>query len=182
MADYFDSLEEKHHKFIKKQLMFTVATAPLEGRINISPKGLDAFRIIDNKTVAYLDTIGSSNETAAHLRVDNRITIMFMSFDRNPLIMRIYGKGEALQTNTEEFKALIELFPETSGVRQIIKINIDNLSTNCGYGVPLMENAQERPTLETWANTKDEKALNAYMRKNNLTSIDGLDTGLVVED
>ncbi len=182
MADYFDSLEEKHHAFIKKQLMFTVATAPLEGRINISPKGLDTFRIIDNNTVAYLDTIGSSNETAAHLQVDNRITIMFMSFDRNPLIMRLYGTGKALQKNSDEFNNLIGLFPETPGVRQIILIKIDNLITNCGWGVPLMENMTTRETLTKWASGKNEEEAREYQRKNNLTSIDGLDTGLVVED
>lgn len=181
MADFFEELNDKHHEYISKQLMFIVATAPLEGRINISPKGLDTFRIIDNNTVAYLDTIGSSNETAAHLRVDNRITIMFMSFDRTPLIMRIYGKGEALQTNSKEFKELIDLFPETAGVRQIFRINIDNLITNCGWGVPLMENMTARSTLTKWASGKDEAAIKEYKNNNNLKSIDGLDTGLEIE-
>ena len=182
MADYFDSLEEKHHKFIKKQKMFIVSTAPNEGRINVSPKGLDSFTIIDNNTVAYLDTIGSSNETAAHLLENGRITIMFMSFDRNPLIMRIYGTGRAHQKNSDDFKKLIGLFPETPGVRQIMRIKIDNLITNCGWGVPHAESMTTRETLTKWASGKNEEEAKDYQRKHNLKSIDGLDTGLVVED
>lgn len=182
MADFFAKLEDKHKKFILKQVFFTVSTAAQTGRINISPKGLDSFRILDDQTVTYLDLVGSGNETAAHLSNDGRITIMFMSFDRNALILRIYGRGKAVQKNDPEFQSLLNHFADTRGVRQIMKINIESVSTSCGYGVPQMEHAQTRETMMNWIEKKGEKSLNDYQRENNLKSIDGLDTGLWVED
>lgn len=181
MADFYKKLEEKHCDFIKKQLMFTVASAPNEGRVNVSPKGMESFKIIDENTVAYLDLVGSANETAAHILDNGRITIMFMSFDRNPLILRIFGKGEALQKNSKEFKKLISEFPKTAGVRQIIRTNIESVSTSCGYGVPVMDNPKTRETMAKWHASKDKQSLKDYQRENNLKSIDGLDTGLVIE-
>ncbi len=174
MADFFNVLEEKHIDFIRKQQMFFVATAPKEGRINLSPKGLDCFRIISPTEVCYLDYIGSGNETAAHLLDDGRITVMFNSFTRNALIMRLYGSGRSHRRGSVRFEELIELFEDSIGVRQIFTIKIDNLQTSCGYGVPIYEGFEERQTLSKWADKKGEQGLKDYFDKKNRISIDGL--------
>lgn len=181
MADFFDALESKHMDFIKKQNMFFVATAPKDGRINLSPKGLDSFRILSPTKVAYLDHFGSGNETAAHLLDDGRITIMFNSFSRNALIMRLYGTGISHGQGTDEFNKLMGEFPETVGVRQIFVITINSIQTSCGWGVPVMEAAQERETLIKSIKNKGEQGMKDYGLKKNLVSIDGLETGLVLD-
>ena len=182
MADFFDELNQKHKDFISQQSFFTVATAPKKGRINISPKGMDTFRILDNNTVIYLDFIGSANETAAHLKDDGRITIMFMSFTRNAQILRLYGQGKAIQKNTDQFSKLIELFELTDGVRQIIIIELNSVATSCGYGVPIMESPVERETLGKWISSKTAEEQKEYQKDKNLTSIDGLNTGLQLDN
>lgn len=178
MADFFEKLDEKHIEFIEKQPVFTVATAPENGRINISPKGLDSFLVINNKTVAYQDLTGSGNETAAHLKDNGRITIMFMSFSRNARILRIYGRGRAACPNSDEFEKYIGRFPDRRGVRQIMMIDIDQVATSCGYGVPEMELKSERSAMEKWADAKSDNDLIEYRKKYNTLSIDGLDCGL----
>ncbi|VAX03103.1 hypothetical protein MNBD_ALPHA03-1396 [hydrothermal vent metagenome] len=176
MADFFDALEEKHIKFIKAQQMFFVATAPKEGRINLSPKGLDCFRIISPTEVCYLDYMGSGNETAAHMLDDGRITVMFNSYSRNALIMRLYGTGKSHVRGSARFEELMPLFEDSIGVRQIFTIQIDNLQTSCGYGVPIYEGAEERQTLYKWAESKSEQEVKEYFDKKNRISIDGLPT------
>ena len=178
MSEFFDELLAKHCDFIEEQQLFTVATAPTKGRINLSPRGLDSFRIINSKRVAWLDLVGSGNETAAHLKENGRITIMFMSFTRTPLIMRLYGAGYAVHPGDDEFDEYIGLFTNMRGVRQIMIVDIDNLQTSCGYGVPRADNVRARPTLEKWAESKDEDELYDYQMQKNVRSIDGLDTGL----
>jgi Pyridoxamine 5'-phosphate oxidase len=178
MADFFNKLDQKHIEFINKQPLFTVASAPSNGRINISPKGLDSFLIIDAHTVAYQDLVGSGNETAAHLKENGRITLMFMSFSRNALILRIYGKGRACGPNSDEFKKYSDKFPVRRGVRQIMFINIEQVATSCGYGVPEMELKSERDTMGKWIDARSDAALVEYKQKYNALSIDGLDCGL----
>jgi len=174
MADFFDSLEQKHINFIKEQKMFFVATAPKQGRINLSPKGLDCFRIISPTEVAYLDYVGSGNETAAHLLDDGRITIMFNSFTRNALIMRLYGHGISHAPGSQRFPELMEMFEDSPGIRQIFTIKIDNLQTSCGYGVPIYEGVEERKTLTKWCEKKGPQGVKDYFEERNLVSIDGL--------
>ncbi len=174
MADFFDALEQKHIDFINAQQMFFVATAPKDGRINLSPKGLDSFRIISPTEVAYLDYIGSGNETAAHLLDDGRITVMFNSYTRNALIMRLYGTGKSHTPKSPRFAELMELYAPAPGVRQIFTIKIDNLQTSCGYGVPIYEDVTERKTLAKWADKKGEQGLKDYFEESNRISIDGL--------
>ena len=179
MADFFNQIADKHKEFIEQQAMFFVATAPSEGgRISLSPKGLDSFRVLGPKQVAYLDITGSGNETAAHLKDNGRITLMFCSFTRNPLILRIYGKGRSVQPGDREWPNLLSHFPKEPGIRQIMLIDMDNLQTSCGYGVPLYELVETRETLNRWASSKTPEELEAYRRKNNQQSIDGLPTGL----
>lgn len=174
MADFFDALEQKHIDFINDQKMFFVATAPKNGRINLSPKGLDCFRILSPTEVCYLDYMGSGNETAAHLLDDGRITVMFNSYSRNALIMRLYGTGKSHARGTSRFEELMTLFEDSIGVRQIFTIHIDNLQTSCGYGVPVYEGVEERQTLYKWAEKKGPQEIKEYFDKKNRMSIDGL--------
>ncbi|MEM8937281.1 MAG: pyridoxamine 5'-phosphate oxidase family protein [Pseudomonadota bacterium] len=178
MADFYDQLNDELTAFIGAQSMFFVATAAPSGRINLSPKGLDTFCVLDPKTCAYLDLTGSGNETAAHIKHDGRMTIMFNSFDKKPLILRLYGNGRVAGKETADFKANIDRFPETPGVRQIIFIDVETVQTSCGYAVPEMTLVKPRPVLERWATAKGPTGIVDYQRENNLTSIDGLDTGL----
>ncbi len=174
MADFFDALTEKHMDFINAQKMFFVATAPRDGRINLSPKGLDCFRILSPREVAYLDFVGSGNETAAHLLDDGRITLMFNSFSRNPLILRIYGAGQSHAPGSARFSELMAMFEDAPGIRQIFTIRIDSLQTSCGYGVPQYELVEERKTLNKWCAAKGEQGLKDYFNQRNRISIDGL--------
>lgn len=178
MADFFEELSEGHNEFIAAQPVFFVATAPGEGRINLSPKGLDSFRVLDANRVAYLDITGSGNETAAHILDDGRITFMFMSFSRNARILRIYGRGSFARPGSAEFEEHIGLFPAFPGVRQIIFCAVESVSTSCGYGVPEMELLRPRAAMEKWAGAKGEGGIRDYQEKENSKSIDGLPTGL----
>jgi hypothetical protein len=174
MAEFFPALTEAHRAFVAKQPMFFVATAAEASRINLSPKGMDSFRVIDDRTVAYLDVIGSGNETNAHLLADGRITIMFCAFDQPPLIFRIYGRGRAVLPQDPEWAALHAQFKPLPGTRQIFVVAIDQVQTSCGWGVPQMTLDHPRETLNKY-NTKysDEDRLQ-WWRTNDATSIDGL--------
>ena len=164
--------------FIQKQKIFFNASAPHSGRINLSPKGIDTFRCVDLTTVAYLDLTGSGNETAAHLYENGRMTIMFCSFDDNPLILRLYGQGEVINNKSDRFEELHSLFSDIPGERQIILLNIESVQTSCGFGVPVYEFKEERDTLIDWATKKGRSRIEEYQQKKNLESIDGLPTKL----
>jgi len=179
MAEFYTELNSDLHSFIQEQKMFFTATAPTEGRINLSPKGMDTFRCFDNQTVGYLDLTGSGNETAAHLQENGRITIMFCSFSTQPLILRLYGKGKVILPKNQEWQLLSPLFPSLPGERQIIVLNIDSIQTSCGYAVPIYEFKEERNTLITWAKNKGEPGIKEYWQAKNTTSIDGLPTNLL---
>lgn len=179
MAKFQEELNETLIKFIKEQKMFFTATAPNEGRINLSPKGIDTFRCLDNMTVAYLDLTGSGNETSAHIQQNGRMTIMFCSYTVKPLILRLYGQGEVVRIGSEKWDNLIPNFMRDFGERQIIMLHIESLQTSCGFGVPIYELVEERDTLIDWAEGKDEEKLKDYWRAKNLQSIDGLPTNLL---
>ena len=178
MSKFYSKLTTELQEFIAQQKIFFTATAPSEGRINLSPKGIDTFRYIDNTTVAYLDLTGSGNETAAHLHENGRITIMFCSFTKKPLILRLYGQGTVIDLKSERASELGSLFCDFPGARQIIVLNIESAQTSCGYGVPIYEFQEERQTLITWAKNKGEMGIQKYQKQNNLESIDGLPTKL----
>ncbi len=179
MAKFYSELNSSLQDFIQEQKLFFTATAPLQGRINLSPKGIDTLRCIDHQTVAYLDLTGSGNETAAHLRENGRMTIMFCSFSEKPLILRLYGKGRVIRAKDEEWQSLSSLFDSLPGKRQIIVLDIESVQTSCGYGVPLYEFKQERNTLIEWAEKKGEQGIKEYWQAKNLNSIDGLPTQLL---
>lgn len=178
MADFFDHITEKHAEFIKEQPLFFTATAAEGARINLSPKGMDSFRVLSPTLCGYLDVTGSGNETSTHLKHDGRITIMFNSFSRNALIYRIYGKGRVVRKGTDEYADLVGNFEELPGARQIILVDVESTQTSCGYAVPEMELKSERQTLKKWAEKKGADGILQYQAEKNALSIDGMDTGL----
>lgn len=177
MAEFFDALNDRHADMIGKQPMFFVATAAADGRINLSPKGYDVFRILSPTQVAYLDLGGSGNETHAHLAADQvdagRITIMFCNFDRPALILRIYGHGRAILPQDEKWSDLAAHFDMLPGTRQIFLINVGSVQTSCGWGVPFMTMEKERDSLQKAHRQFEPAAWVAKMQASN-SSIDGL--------
>lgn len=171
MADFFDRLDDDHRAFIAAQPIFFVATSPPEGRINLSPKGQDALRVVDAHTVAWVDMTGSGNETSAHLAADGRMTMMWCSFDRKPLILRAYGRGRVLPLDDHGLD--VDL-PSITGARQVIACDVESVQTSCGYAVPVMDLVEERHTLQKWAANRGPDGLVAYREDNNRRSIDGL--------
>ncbi len=179
MAKFYSEINPSLQNFIKEQKIFFTATAPQKGRINLSPKGIDTFRCLDNKTVAYLDLTGSGNETSAHLNEDSRMTIMFCSFSEKPLILRLYGQGKVIRPRDKEWQKFYSLFNPVTGERQIIVVEVDSAQTSCGYGVPVYEFKEERETLIEWATKKGEQGIREYWEAKNIKSIDGLPTKLL---
>jgi hypothetical protein len=173
MADFTDHLTEAHCAFIAKQPVFFTATAAPEGRINLSPKGYDAFRVLGPNRVAWLDLGGSGNETQAHLTADGRITLMFCAFDNPALILRIYGKGRPVAPEDEGFGDLAALFPRLPGVRQVFDTKVESVQTSCGWGVPHMILERERPTLVRY-HAQQEPAQRLAKIAGRTRSIDGL--------
>jgi hypothetical protein len=185
MAKQFASMTPAHRDFIARQRIFFTASATSTSRVNVSPRPTDALRVLDERTVAYLDLTGSGNETAAHLRNDGRITLMFCALDEPPSILRLYGRGTSLARNTSDYAVLLASAfdnQEPLGARQIVRIDIDLVQTSCGYGVPLFEYIGERSTLQRWAQQKGDAGLEEYRRQKNVRSLDGLPTGLPEEE
>lgn len=180
MGKLHESIKPAHKKFIEKQNMFFVATAPLSagGRVNLSPKGLDCFRVLSEHKVAYMDLISSGNETSAHTKENGRITIMFCSFEGAPNILRLYGKGHAVLPGTDEWNEYIPHFTIYPSTRQLIVADIDLVQTSCGFGVPLYNFVGHRDIHFEWAEKKGADGLVDYVQQNNLKSLDGLPTDL----
>ena len=181
MAERFESLSDKHQQFIAEQQIFFVGTAGAEGSVNVSPKGMDSLRVLDDATVAWLNLTGSGNESAAHVLENGRMTIMFCSFGKQPLIMRLYGRARVVHRRDEEWARLLDLFPEYPSARQVFVMDIQMVQTSCGYGVPRYEFSEQRPTLVKWSKNKSDQDMEAYWREKNLRSLDGADTGLFAD-
>ena len=171
-----DEINDEMAGWIAAQPLFFVASAPLaaEGHVNLSPRGLDSFRVLGPRRVGWLDLTGSGNETAAHLAENGRVTVMFCAFQGAPQILRFFGKGSVVLPGSDEWAGLRSEFGDLSGVRQIITVEVERIQTSCGYGVPLMEPVGERTRLLEWAEKKGETGLEEYREKNNRVSIDGL--------
>jgi hypothetical protein len=175
MGQALDSLDAKLTEWIAQQHVFFVATAPSEGgHVNLSPKGHDSLRVLDPSTVAYLDLTGSGAETIAHTRQNGRITVMFCAFEGPPLILRLFGVGEAHPVGSERFESLASHFRALPGARAIVTVAIDRVQTSCGYSIPFMDYRDERPTLQQWAERKGDDGLREYWAEKNVESIDGL--------
>jgi hypothetical protein len=180
MGKFHNSVQPNHQEFIERQKMFFVATAPLsrDGHINLSPKGMDSFRVLSPTCVAYMDIVGSGNETSAHALENGRITFMFCAFDGPPNILRLYGKGRTVLPGSQEWPELSVLFELQLATRQIIVADIHKVQTSCGFSVPLYEYTGERDHAEKWATSKGADGLEKYKQEKNLYSIDGLPTAM----
>jgi hypothetical protein len=167
--------------FILRQKLFFVATAAADGRVNMSPKGMDSLRIIDDNRIVWLNVTGSGNETAAHLRSMNRMTLMFCAFEGDALILRVYGTAQTLHPYDAGWEKAVAQFPTMAGSRQIFDVTIDMVQTSCGTGVPIMPFAQERGPDELLPYYADmgEDGVRDYWQRKNVESIDGLKTGIL---
>jgi hypothetical protein len=179
VAERFEKLDDKHMTFIRQQYVYFVGTAGAEGHVNVSPKGMDSFRIIDELTVAWLNLTGSGNETAAHMLENGRMTVMFCSFDKQPLILRLYGQATVLHPRDDKWGELSKLFPAYTGARQIFVMDMELVQTSCGYAVPHYELKSERPTLTKWADGRGESGIREYWAEKNMKSLDDKDTGIL---
>lgn len=184
MAKRFDSIEPAHREFIERQKIFFNASAAPEGHVNVSPRATALLRVLDDHTVIYLDLTGSGNETAAHVRLINRVTLMFCAFEGAPQILRLYGKVQVLRRGGEEYAALLAAHfgnMEPLGARQMIRVTVDLVQTSCGYNVPQFRFVAERDTLMRWAESKGPEGLEEYRLRNNARSIDNFATGMFEE-
>lgn len=178
MGKQLPSLTPELKAFIQEQKLFFVGTARADGRVNISPKGLDTLRVLDQNKVIWLNLTGSGNETAAHLLVNNRMTLMFCAFEGKPLILRLYGTAEIYHPKDEAFKMHAKHFAPSPGSRQIIEMKIDLVQSSCGFAVPLMNFVEERSILNDWAQKQGQERIENYWADKNVKSIDGFDTGM----
>lgn len=178
MGSQFAALTARHRDFVAEQQVFFVGTAARDGRVNISPKGLDSLRIVSDTRVVWLNGTGSGNETAAHLLDSPRMTVMLCSFAHEPLILRMYGTARAVHADDAEWDELLSLFPPMNGARNIFVLDIDLVQTSCGFGVPLMEFTAQRELMDSWATKKGPEGLHAYQQEKNRVSLDGYPTGL----
>jgi len=178
------TLTKSFKSFIEKQLVFFVATAAAEGRVNLSPKGLNALRIVSDTSLVWLSVTGSGNETAAHVRKDPRMTLMFCAFEGDPLILRVYGTARVVHPRDADWGALYDMFPDFAGARNIYVLDIDLVTTSCGTGVPEMSLVRSRAEtdLVPWYADMGLDGVEAYWKKKNTASIDGFETGIFESD
>lgn len=169
-------------EFIQQQKIFFVGTAAEEGRVNISPKGTDSFRVLGPNKILWLNLTGSGNETAAHLIKNNRMTVMFCAFEGKPMILRLYGTAKIYHHRDAEFDGYVQLFPPVSGSRQIIEMEVDLVQTSCGFAVPYMDFKEERTILNSWAEKQGEEGIRNYWAEKNVKSIDGFETKILDRD
>ena len=175
MSDFTDRLTPDHVAMIERQAVFFVATAAADARINLSPKGLDTFRVLAPDRVAWLDLGGSGNETHAHLVADGRITVMMCNFQQPALILRIYGRGRAVLPQDAGWEALAAHFTLLPGTRQIFDVAVESVQTSCGWGVPVMALERPRETLVKYHAQSDPRKWLAKVSART-RSIDGLPT------
>jgi Pyridoxamine 5'-phosphate oxidase len=172
----YSAIDDSVRQFIEGQPIFFVGSAPLDpaGHINVSPKGLDTFRILGPSTVAYLDLTGSRIETVSHLKENGRIVLMFCNFQGPPKILRLYGRGRVIEVGDEEFPSLAAHFPAHEGARGVILVEISRIADSCGFGVPLLKYEGQRTQLPAWSHKLGTEGLHAYRREKNQRSIDGI--------
>lgn len=179
MAKQFDAIDDDHRAFIEAQHIFFCGTAANEGRVNVSPKGMDSLRVMGPNRIIWRNWTGSGNETAAHLALHNRMTLMWCGFEKRPMIMRAYGTARTLHPRDAGFSELNALFPETIGARQIYDMTVDMLQTSCGYAVPYFDHKGPRDTLERWTEDRGAQGIASYWQERNQQTIDGLPTHIL---
>jgi len=179
MGKQYSEIPNELKQFIEDQKIFFVATAAADGRINISPKGMESLHVLDSKRLIWLNVTGSGNEASAHIQENARMTIMFTALEGSPMILRIYGNAKVIHKNDPEWKNTISLFKPLPGARQIFDLAVDLVQTSCGMGVPFYDHVGERGQLEEWANKKGEKGIKEYWKDKNQQSIDGKPTHII---
>jgi hypothetical protein len=181
MAKMYPALNDQHAQFIAQQKIFFVATATADSRVSVSPKGMDTLRIVDANRVAWLNVTGSGNETAAHVQLCPRMTMMFCAFAGDPLILRLYGNVRVIHRNDAQWDAAYALFQPTPGARQIFDLAVDLVQTSCGQAVPHFSYEGERDQLIEWSKKKGEDGIRKYWEDKNQKSIDGIPTHIVAK-
>jgi hypothetical protein len=184
MAKRYDEISQELMQFIWQQQMFFVATAPADGHVNLSPKGLDSLRVLDPNTVIWLNVTGSGNETAAHVLENGRMTIMFCAFEGKPLILRLYGEARVVHPRDAEWESLLAHFDALAdaGARQIFVLKVSMVQTSCGMGVPLLDYQGQRTQLVEWAEKKGPEGIADYWDKKNRVTLDGRPTQIFGEE
>ncbi|MGP6085553.1 pyridoxamine 5'-phosphate oxidase family protein [Antarctobacter jejuensis] len=181
MGTQYPALTDALTGFIAAQHIFFVATAAEDGRVNLSPKGMDSLRVMGPNRIVWRNLTGSGNETAGHLARVNRMTLMWCGFEKQPMILRAYGSARTLHPRDAEFAELNADFPPSVGARQIYDVTLDLVQSSCGYAVPFYDYAGEREVLKDWADRKGEDGVRDYWATRNLTTIDGMPTGITAE-
>jgi hypothetical protein len=179
MGRTFDALSDQHIRFIAEQKIFFVATATTDSRVNLSPKGLDALRVVDARRVVWLNLTGSGNETSAHVQLDPRMTLMFCAFEDPPMILRAYGTARVVHRSDPDWADLFSLFKPLPGARQIFDLAVDLVQTSCGMGVPYFAYGGDREQLPDWARNKGDEGVRDYWEQKNQMSIEGIPTRIV---
>ena len=179
MAKQYSEIPDKLKPFIEAQKIFFVGTAAADGRINVSPKGMDSFRVLDANRVLWLNVTGSGNETSAHVQENPRMTIMFTALEGNPMILRLYGSARVVHINDPDWEDKVNLFEPLPGTRQIFDMAVELVQTSCGMGVPLYDFVGEREQLNEWANKKGQEGIKDYWKEKNQENIDGKKTHII---
>lgn len=173
MGQQYTGLSDKLKQFIEEQKIFFVGTAVADGKVNVSPKGMDSLRVLGNNRVVWLNVTGSSNETSAHVQENSRMTLMFAAFEGRPIILRLYGEAKVIHKTDPEWEERFTLFDPLPGARQIFDLSISLVQTSCGMAVPFFEYIGERDQLNDWATKKGDQGIRQYWNDRNQISIDG---------
>ena len=179
MAVKFDEINEAHKEFVERQKMFFIGSAGAEGFINVSPKGMDTLKIVDKNRVIWLNHTGSGNETSAHVQENGRMTIMWCSFEKKPLILKFYGTATVIHEQDERYKEMCEHFDEFVGTRQFFELTVDLVLTSCGFGVPRYKYLGERNALLKWATKVGREGMKKYWEEKNQITLNGKPTNII---
>jgi len=179
MGQKYEALSDRLIRFICEQHLFFVGTATEDSRVNISPKGMDSLRVMNDRRIIWLNVTGSGNETAAHVQQNPRMTLMFAAFTGKPMILRVYGTARVIHHNDPDWQSLYSLFDPLPGARQVFDLDIELVQTSCGMAVPLFDFAGDREQLNNWAEKKGDVGIREYWRRTNQQTIDGIETDIV---
>jgi len=179
MGKQFDEISDKLKDFILEQKIFFVGTATADSRVNVSPKGMDSFKVINKNKIVWLNVTGSSNETSAHVQELPRMTIMFASFVGKPMILRLFGTAKVIHKKDDSWDEMYSLFNPLAGARQIFEMDVDLVQTSCGMSIPFYEYSEQREELSSWAEKQGEESIKEYWEKNNQVSLDGKPTHIM---
>ena len=182
MAKRYEKLSDDHIEFIEHLKIYFVGTAADDGTINVSPKGWNTLKIVSPNRIVWLNITGSGNETAAHLLQNERMTIMFCSFDGNPKILRLYGKAKMIHPRDEKWDELSGMFDPYPSARQFVDFTVEMAQTSCGFGVPFYEFREERDNMDKWLAARAVEGIEDYWQEKNQVSLDGLPTNILGEE